>query len=144
MKLRDILQSKSIQNVLTIAESRTVHEAIRILSENKIGALLVLDKNEALVGIISERDVLWECVERDNLLRKTKVRSVMTKKLITGSPEDDIEHTMGIMTQNRIRHLPILEGERVVGIISIGDVVKGQLTEMADHNQYLTQYMFHS
>lgn len=144
MKLRDILQSKSIQDVLAIAETRTVHEAIRILSENKIGALLVLDKNEALVGIISERDVLWECVERDNLLRKTKVRSVMTKKLITGSPEDDIEHTMSTMTKNRIRHLPILEGERVVGIISIGDVVKGQLTEMEDHNQYLTQYMFHS
>ena len=144
MKLRDILQTKSSQDILSITQDRTVHEAIRILSENKIGALLVFDKDGALVGIISERDVLWECVERDNLLRKTKVRSVMSKKLITGSPEDDIQHTMSVMTQNRIRHLPILEGEKVVGIISIGDVVKGELTEMADHNQYLTQYMFHS
>lgn len=141
MKIRDILKTKS-DEVLTINMEKTVHEAIKVLFKNKIGALLVLDNDEKLVGIISERDVLWECVDRDNLLRKTLIKQVMTKDLIIGVPEDDIDYSMGIMTKNRIRHLPILEKNKIVGIISIGDLVKAQLDEREYDNRYLQQYLF--
>lgn len=141
MKLRDILESKSDQ-VLTIGQDKTVHDAIKILFKNKIGALLVIDANGKLSGIISERDVLWECVDRDNLLRKTPVKNVMTEDLIIGLPDDEVTYSMGVMTKNRIRHLPIMEGDQIAGIISIGDLVKAQLTEKEYDNRYLKQYMF--
>jgi len=143
MKIRDILKAKS-DEVLTIHQKRTVHDAIKVLFKNKIGALLVVDRAEKPVGIISERDVLWECVDRDNLLRKTLVKQVMTKELIIGLPDDDINHSMGIMTQNRIRHLPVVDNDKIVGIISIGDLVKAQLDEREFENRYLQQYMFGS
>ncbi|MCH9008555.1 CBS domain-containing protein [candidate division KSB1 bacterium] len=138
MKIRDILKAKS-DEVLTIHQKRTVHDAIKVLFKNKIGALLVVDRAEKPVGI-----VLWECVDRDNLLRKTLVKQVMTKELILGLPDDDINHSMGIMTQNRIRHLPVVDNDKIVGIISIGDLVKAQLDEREFENRYLQQYMFGS
>ncbi|MFQ5648315.1 MAG: CBS domain-containing protein [bacterium] len=141
MKLKDILKAKSGE-VFTINMEKTVHDAIKILFKNRIGALLVLDDNEKLVGIISERDVLWECVDRDNLLRKTLVKQVMTRKLIVGVPDDDIKYSLAVMTKNKIRHLPIVEKDRIGGIVSIGDLVKAQLDEIEVDNRYLKQYIF--
>ncbi len=141
MKIKDVLATKS-DEVLTINQDGVVHDAIKILFKNKIGALLVLDDDDKLVGIISERDVLWECVDRDNLLRKTPIRDVMSKDLIIGVPDDDIGYSLGIMSKNRIRHLPILEQDQVVGIISIGDLVKAELEEREYDNRYLKQYIF--
>lgn len=141
MKLKDILKTKN-DEILTVRQDQTVHTAIKILFKNKIGALLVLNTAGELVGIISERDVLWECVEREHLLRKTPVKRVMTKKLIIGSAEDDIQSSMGVMTRNRIRHLPIMEEDEIVGIISIGDLVKTLLDQQEYENRYLQQYMF--
>jgi len=140
MKLKDILANKS--KVVTINKEKTVHEAISILCQNKIGALLVLDDKERLCGLISERDVLTESLNRDNLLRKTMVKNIMTAELIIGIPDDDVKYSMGIMTQNRIRHLPVIEEEKIVGIISIGDLVKAQLDQREYENRYLEQYMF--
>ncbi len=141
MKIRDILKSKD-DTLLTIEQNKTVHDAIKILFKNKVGALLVLEAGGKLEGIISERDVLWECVDRDHSLRQTLVKDIMTKKLIIGVPDDDVTYSMGIMTQNRIRHLPILQDEETVGIISIGDLVNAQLDEQEFDNRYLQQYMF--
>jgi len=141
MKIKDILADKS-NEVLTIRQAQVVHDAIKILFKNKVGALLVLDDSEQLVGIISERDVLWECVDRDNLLKQTPVRDVMSKDLIIGVPTDDLSYSLGIMTKNRIRHLPVLEDDKVVGIVSIGDLVKAQLEEHEYDNRYLKQYIF--
>lgn len=141
MKIKDILESKG-HEVITINMNKTVHDAIKVLVEHNIGALLVLDDKGELQGIISERDILRESAERSHLLKQTKVKDIMTRDLIIGLPDDDIEYTMGIMTQNRIRHLPILENDKIVGMISIGDVVKAQLTESEYTNRYLKQYMF--
>ncbi len=141
MKLKDILDIKNGKVVL-IKKGKTVYDAIKILVEQNIGALLVVEKSGNLAGIITERDILRESAERDNLLRKTKVEKVMTKDLIIGLPEDDIEYIMGILTKNRIRHLPVLDGGNIVGIISIGDVVKAQLQVQEFDNRYLKQYMF--
>jgi len=141
MKIKDILAAKS-NEVLTVRQEQVVHDAIKILFKNKIGALLVLDESEQLVGIISERDVLWECVDRDNLLKQTPVKDVMSKDLIIGVPTDDLGYSLGIMTKNRIRHLPVLDDDKVVGIVSIGDLVKAQLEEHEYDNRYLKQYIF--
>lgn len=141
MKIRDILGAKGA-SVITIGSEKTVHDAIKILVKHKIGALLVLDESEKLVGIITERDILHESAERDNKLRKTLVKEVMTKNLIIGVLDDDIEYTLGIMTKNRIRHLPIMDQNKIAGIISIGDAVKAQLDEQEFTNRYLKQYMF--
>jgi len=141
MTIGDILTTKS-QDVITITGDKTIHEAIKVLVKHNIGALLVLDKKEKLLGIISERDILRESAERDRELRKTKVKDVMSTDLIIGVPDDDISYTMGIMTNNRIRHLPIMDNDNIVGIVSLGDVVKAQLDEREYDNRYLKQYMF--
>lgn len=141
MTIGDILTTKS-HDVITITGDKTVHDAIKVLVEHNIGALLVVDEKEELVGIISERDILRESAERDRELRKTKVRDVMSTDLIIGVQDDDISYTMGIMTNNRIRHLPVMDNERIVGIVSLGDVVKAQLDEREYDNRYLKQYMF--
>ncbi|NIR50692.1 CBS domain-containing protein [candidate division KSB1 bacterium] len=146
MKLSDVLRQKSPE-VITIHQDKSIHDAIKVLVEHNIGALLVLDGKEKLVGIISERDILRESAERDHLLRKTKVKDVMTKDLIIGLQDDKIGYTLSVMTKNRIRHLPIMDAEekdKIVGIISLGDAVKAQLDEQETDNRYLKQYMFGS
>ena len=141
MKIKDVLASKG-REVLTINGSKTTHDAIQILVEHNIGALLILADKGKLEGILSERDILRESAERDKMLRTTKVSQVMTENIIIGLPEDDIDYTMGVMTKNRIRHFPIIENEKIVGIISLGDIVNAQLDEREYDNRYLKQYMF--
>lgn len=141
MTIRDILKTKG-EEVISINMDKTLHEAIKVLVKHNIGALLILDNGGKLVGIISERDILRECAERSDLLKKTRIKEVMTKDLIIGVLDDDIEYTMGIMTKNRVRHLPVLDNDQTVGVISIGDVVKAQLHETEYDNRYLKQYMF--
>ncbi|GAC1363512.1 MAG: CBS domain-containing protein [Herpetosiphon sp.] len=127
MKLRTILATKTTK-VLTIRPHQTVKEAIQILVEKNIGALVVVDDQGQPIGIISERDVIHEAARNDSVLNQT-IEHVMTKKLITGSPHDDIHSVGQTMTDRRIRHVPIVEDGRLLGIVSIGDVVKTQLEE---------------
>ena len=141
MKIKDVLTSKD-QEVLTINKSKTTHDAIQVLGQHNIGRLTCLDNDGKLECIISERDILRESAERDKMLRTTRVFQSMTENVIVGVPEDDIEHTIGVMTKNRIRHLPILENEKIAGIISRGDIVNAQLDEREYDNRYLKQHMF--
>lgn len=139
MKIRDILQKKGA-DVLTITSDRTVHEAIALLCEHRIGALVVQDDDE-IVGIVSERDILRECGERCESLKQTKVAQIMTKDLIIGVLDDKLTYVMGVMTKNRVRHLPVMEGGELVGIISIGDVVNAHLKETEFENRLLKDYI---
>jgi CBS domain-containing protein len=140
MKLRDILEVKGSQ-VYSVGPDQTVRDAVAILMQHRVGALLVEDAQGNPVGIISERDVLRECLHRADQLGRIHVRDAMTKDLIIGLPDDDIGYTMGIMTKNRTRHLPIMDGGKVVGMISIGDVVKATLDETEYENRYLREYI---
>ena len=106
-----------------------------------VGALLVLDDDGHPVGIISERDVLRECHRRGGRLGEVAVRDIMTPDLLIGVPDDDLAYSMGIMTNNRIRHLPVVDGERIAGLVSIGDVVKACLEETEYENRYLKEYI---
>lgn len=140
MKIRDILSVKGSQ-VYSVGLDETLEKALSLLVSLSVGALLVRDAQEAVAGIISERDVLRECLQGRQSLRELRVRDAMTVDLLIGVPDDDVEYIMGVMTQNRVRHLPILEGERMVGIISIGDVVKACLEESRYENRYLKEYI---
>ncbi|HLF02610.1 MAG TPA: CBS domain-containing protein [Anaerolineales bacterium] len=127
MKLRTILATKGAE-VVTIQANQTLKEAVTLLAQRKIGVLIVVDAAGALVGILSERDVIREAARHDDVLARP-VSEAMTKSVITGTPQDDVSSVMQTMTDRRFRHLPILDGGRLAGIISIGDLVKAQLDE---------------
>jgi CBS domain-containing protein len=140
MTLRDILRSKG-SRVYTIGPDQTVLEAVALLVEHRIGALLVQDGAGAVAGIISERDVLRECQHHGAELGRIAVREVMTPELIVCAPGDDVEHAMGLVTKHRVRHLPVMDGGEVAGMISIGDLVKACLDEAQYENRFLKDYI---
>jgi CBS domain-containing protein len=139
MKVQDLLATKG-SRVLTIEPGRTVREAIDRLVEHRIGALLVVD-GESIVGIITERDILREAARHADRLDRRLVREAMTADLIVGVPDDDLTYVMGIMTRNKIRHLPIVEGRELRGIVSIGDLVWSCLDEAEFENRHLKEYI---
>jgi CBS domain-containing protein len=140
MKIRDVLKAKGSQ-VYSIDPQRTVREALALLVGFRVGALLVVDADGHPVGIISERDVLRECHQDGAPLERILVRDAMTRDLLVGVPDDDLAYTMAIMTHNRVRHLPVVDGDRIAGLISIGDVVKACLEETEYENRYLKEYI---
>ncbi len=147
MRIRDILKQKG-GDVVTIEADRTVHDAICRMNEHRIGALIVTEADARVpVGILTERDVLRMCGERCSQLERpgdpcpALVRDVMTAELVIGVPEDRLEYVMGVMTQNRVRHVPVLEDARLVGIISIGDVVRATLEETRYENRMMRDYI---
>ncbi len=140
MQIRDILRSKGVE-VMTIRPEATIHDAMTMLVHHRIGSLMVIDERGKIVGIITERDILRECAARSEQVKETRVQEVMTRNLIIGVPDDEIGYVMWIMTQNRIRHLPVMANEKLEGLISIGDVVKAQLEESEFENRYLKDYI---
>ncbi len=140
MKVKDILKAKGPQ-VMTIGDEKTVADAREVMVVNNIGALLVLNAEGRMVGIITERDILKAGHEFPDEFRNFPVNKIMTEKLIIAEPEDDIEYVESVMTSNHIRHLPILSEKRLVGMISIGDVVKSLLTQVRDEKKYLYDYI---
>ncbi len=143
MKIKDILAKKG-SAVVTIVEHKTVHDALATFAANKVGSLLVVDEKGGIVGILAARDALMATLKNCDKLKATPVKEIMTKKIIIGNPDDDIAYVQIIMTENRIRHLPVVDEHQLVGIISIGDIVKAQLAEhegVAVENRYLKDYI---
>ncbi len=141
MKVKDILNQKGTR-VLTIQSDQTVRDALGILVQERIGALVVLGKKGEIAGIVSERDIIRECHSRGRDWESRKISDIMTSKLLVGRLDDEIDYVMGIMTKNRVRHLPIVSDQKLAGLISIGDVVKAQLDDKEYENRYLKDYMF--
>lgn len=140
MKVKDILAVKGTE-VITTEQHNTVFQAMATFAAHKVGSLLVLDKQGGIVGILAARDVLMEVLRACDNIKETKINSIMTKKIIIGNPEDDLDYIQAIMTENRIRHLPIIENKKLAGIVSIGDVVKAQLKQYHVENRYLKDYI---
>jgi CBS domain-containing protein len=140
MKVRDILVTKGDQ-VYTVFPHQTVQDAVRILMQHRIGALLVMDEHGGVAGIITERDVLRECSMGADRLERIPVQEAMTTNLVVGLPDDGLDDAMGAMTRHRVRHLPILRDGRVVGMISIGDIVRATLEETVHENGLLHDYI---
>lgn len=117
-----LLQSKTTDEIWTIPADATVFEAIELMAAKNVGALPVFAGGR-LLGMISERDYTRKVALRGKSSRETRVREITTTDLVTASPADTVEDCMRMMTENRVRHLPVLQGDELVGIISIGDLV---------------------
>jgi CBS domain-containing protein len=124
MNVKTILATKG-RSVVTIQPNRTIKEAVILMAQHNIGALVVVGDDQQIIGILSERDITRRSAERDDVLAH-QVRDVMTHNVFTGMPQDDLHSVANVMTERRIRHLPILDRGKLVGIVSIGDVVKIQ------------------
>jgi len=140
MIVKDILKTKGPE-VFTISEEKTIEDALKVLINNNIGVLLVLNNDAKISGILSERDILREVYKNPQNFLSTKVKEIMTKKVIFVEAKDNIEYVESIMTGNHIRHVPVLDNKILVGLISIGDIVKSMLTEVKFQNKYLQDYI---
>ena len=120
--VRDILREKG-SDVYSVAPEATVYEALQIMAEKNVGALMVM-RGEKVAGLISERDYARKIVLKGRFSKDVPVGEIMTVEMVRVVPDEDIEGCMELMTYHRIRHLPVLEGDRLIGIVSVGDIVK--------------------
>lgn len=131
MLVSQILKSKGSEGVVTVQPGLSVSQAAEVLSQKKIGALVISKDGKTLGGIVSERDIVREVGRRGPDCLKDSVDSIMTAQVVTCSPRDQTDAVLQKMTDGRFRHVPVVEGHQLVGLISIGDVVKARLTELA-------------
>lgn len=134
-----ILQTKGDQ-VWTIEPQASVFDALKLMADKGIGALVVVE-DEKVVGIFSERDYARKVILEGRSSKETPVRQIMTEHVITVEPATTMEVCMGLMTDRRIRHLPVIEGDYLVGVISIGDVVKAIISEQTYLIEHLSNYI---
>ncbi len=139
MKIRDILRHKG-HNVVTASTGDSVLQAVRVLVDHNIGGVVVVDGGE-VIGILTERDILRLVARKPDELQALEVGQVMTRDVIKLAPDDDLAHVMEVMTENRIRHLPVIEEGRLAGIVTIGDVVNAFRRVAEDENVHLKQYI---
>ncbi|WP_366183533.1 CBS domain-containing protein [Flavobacterium ovatum] len=139
MTVNQILSEKG-NEVHSILSTITVYEALRIMGERNIGAVLVIEDN-ILKGILSERDYARKIVLMNKASKETFVHEIMDKEIITVKPTDDIDYCMDLITNKRVRHLPVLLDEQVIGIVSIGDVVKSIIELQKNTIDHLDSYI---
>ena len=137
--LRQILAEKS-GKLITVAPDDPVFHALQVMSDANVGAVLVLD-GEKLVGVLSERDYARKVVLQGRSSKDTPVRDIMTAQVISVGPQDSADHCMQLVTDSRIRHLPVLEGGQVIGVVSIGDLVKAVIEEQRQELDHLQRYI---
>jgi len=141
MKVNDILRAKG-SDVATIGGEQTVAEALKQIVDRKVGSLVVVGKTGFPEGILTERDIVRLANDKgEGNWRALPVKQVMTKNVIIGLPEDDVEYIMKLMTANRFRHVPIMKEGKLAGLISIGDIIKSLLSDFEANNRYLTDYI---
>lgn len=138
--LLQVLNDKKYKELISIAPNRPVFDALVILAEYKIGALAVME-GDKLVGIFSERDYAREVVLQGRSSKTTQIHEVMTSKIITGAPDDLVEKAMSIMSEKRFRHLPVVNGDKVLGMLSLGDLVKETITHQQTLIKELESYI---
>ena len=140
MKLVSQLLTAKGRDVWSIAPDTTVLNALQLMADKEIGALLVLD-DDKLVGVFSERDYARKVILKGKSSNDTLVRDIMSSKLVCVVPDQTTELCMGLMTEKRVRHLPVVDDDKVIGIISIGDVVKAVIADREDVIEQLEQYI---
>ena len=140
MRVTEVLRRKG-SSVVTIAPDRSVREVLGLLAEHRIGALVVSADGVRVDGIVSERDVVRRLHADGDRILDGAVSAIMTVEVRTCGPEDKLEELMAVMTERRIRHLPVLVDGRLAGLVSIGDVVKHRIAEVQDERDHLTAYI---
>ena len=141
MNIATMLASKGVK-VVTIGPGHAIRHALTLLAEHNIGALVVVDGEGAPVGIVSERDIVRALARTEAILAQT-VASIMTREVIIGTPQDDLVAVVYTMTERHIRHLPVVDRGRLVGIVSIGDVVKAQRDQYQGEVDTLQHQLLH-
>jgi CBS domain-containing protein len=131
--VRDILRAKG-SKVYSISPDATVYAALKRMAKKNVGAMLVFEGND-LIGLISERDYARKTILKGRLSKETAVREIMTTDVVTVHPNDDIEECMELFTDKRVRHLPVIDKGKVVGLVSIGDIVKG----IIDYKEFIIE-----
>ncbi len=137
MLVKQILKNKA-GSVVTIKPGASVSEAAEMLAARRIGALVVSSDGETVQGILSERDIVRELGKRGTACLKDSVEAVMTRSIYGCTPEDKADNVLDTMTKRRFRHMPVMEGKRMIGVISIGDVVAARLSELQLEKDALT------
>jgi CBS domain-containing protein len=140
MIIKSILAAKG-DNIISIEPNASLESAVKMLAQHRIGALLVLGPDRRVVGILSERDVVRVLAERGAGVLAQPLSQVMTRRVVTCSPSDSVGVLMERMTTGKFRHLPVIEHEQVIGVISIGDVVKHRLQEIEQESAALRDYI---
>jgi CBS domain-containing protein len=140
MRIGEIIKAKASQGIVTIPPDAGVRELIAKLAEHNIGALIVSSDGKSLDGIVSERDVVRR-LHSDGTVINNVVSAIMTDVVETCAPEDDLDTVMHTMTERRFRHIPVVQGETLVGIISIGDVVKHKIGQLEFERDQLDGYI---
>ena len=137
--VRQVLQSKG-HDIWSIGPELSVYDAIAMMAQQEVGALVVLD-GETLVGVLSERDYARKVVLQGRSSRDTKIKDIMTTRVVFVRHDQSVEDCMALMTDKRIRHLPVMDGDKLLGVISIGDLVKSIIEEQQHVIEQLEQYI---
>jgi len=140
-RLEDFLKLNKNRQIWTISKDQSVMQALILMSEKNIGAIIIVDNNDFPIGIFSERDYARKIILKGKSSKDTLLDEVMTKELITVTRDYKIEQCMEIMNEKRIRHLPVLENKKIVGIISIGDVLKIMIKEQKELINHLQKFI---
>jgi CBS domain-containing protein len=143
MRIREVVAAKPDTTVVTVTPGATVRELISLLAEHNVGALVVSSDGSTVDGIVSERDVVRRLHSDPDVLTAT-VETIMTGDVHTCGPDDSLDNMMSVMTERRIRHVPVCDGDRLVGIISIGDVVKHKISALEFERDQLDSYVHQS
>ena len=140
-RLEDFLKLNKNRQIWTISKGQSVMQALILMSEKNIGAIVIVDNNDLPIGIFSERDYARKIILKGKSSKDTLLDEVMTKELITITRDYKVEQCMEIMNEKRIRHLPVLENKKIVGIISIGDVLKIMIKEQKELIDHLQKFI---
>lgn len=140
MRIADLLQHKGSE-VATVPPAVSVTGLLEDLARHNVGAMVVVDETGQLVGIVSERDVVRRLDERGAELLTAPVSEIMTTQVVTCGPGETVDNLAQIMTERRIRHMPVVDEGRLVGIVSIGDVVKSRIQQLESHREQLESYI---
>jgi len=140
-RLEDFLKLNKNRQIWTISKDQSVRQALVLMSEKNIGAIIIVDNNDFPIGIFSERDYARKIILKGKSSKDTLLDEVMTKELITVTRDYKIDQCMEIMNEKRIRHLPVLENKKIVGIISIGDVLKIMIKEQKELINHLQKFI---
>ncbi len=140
MRINQVLQAKQLRDVVTITPDAGVRELIATLAEHNIGALIVSADGSSLDGIVSERDVVRR-MHSDGTVIDNTVGAIMTEVVRTCTPDDDLDEVMVAMTEGRFRHIPVCDGDQLVGIVSIGDLVKHKIDQLQFERDQLDNYV---
>lgn len=140
MRISDVLRSKG-NVVATLNPETPVSELVGVLKERRIGAIVVSEDGEAVAGIVSERDVVIALATHGHDLLDRPIREIMTTEVVSCQPEADLVDLLGVMTARRFRHVPVIEGDKLGGIVSIGDLVKARIDELAHERDMLESYI---